>query len=236
MNEVRSSIDPIQDLSAKLTSGNEQVKLQVISELVSYGEAGCKQLIDFLLQRRSTQVETTYLDGKAYQVLLKSEVPEILQMLQMHFPSGILAIESEAGVDYEPLQKLLALQDFEAADKLTNQKMCAAAGSAAVERGWLYFTDIDRIPATDLKSIDNLWLVYSEGKFGYSVQRKIWLGLGKKWEKLWLQIGWKQDGSFTRYPGGFIWDIAAPKGHLPLSNQIRGNKAISAIFAHRVWQ
>ncbi len=236
MNEVRSSIDPIQDLSAKLTSGNEQVKLQVISELVSYGEAGCKQLIDFLLQRRSTQVETTYLDGKAYQVLLKSDFPEILQMLQTHFPSGILAIESEAGVDYEPLQKLLALQDFEAADKLTNQKMCAAAGSAAVERGWLYFTDIDRIPATDLKSIDNLWLVYSEGKFGYSVQRKIWLGLGKKWEKLWLQIGWKRDGSFTRYPGGFIWDIAAPKGHLPLSNQIRGNKAISAIFAHRVWQ
>jgi hypothetical protein len=237
MNEARSpNIDLIDELSAKLISGTEQVKLQAISELTNYGEAGSKQLIGLLLQRRSEQTEISCIDGKAYQSLLQLDNPQVMQILQANFPNGVFAVQSEAGIDYEPLQKLLAAQDFEAADRLTSKKMCEATGIEATKRGWLYYTDVARIPVTDLKTIDNLWLIYSEGKFGFSVQRKIWLGLGKNWEKLWLQIGWKQNGKFTRYPNEFTWSITAPKGHLPLSNQIRGNKAIAAIFSHRLWQ
>ncbi len=144
-------------------------------------------------------------------------------------------LRTEVNIDYAPLEELLKEQKFEAADRLTSVQLREIVGKDSVNRGWLYFTEVAQINNTDLKTINELWLDYSDGKFGYSVQRKIWLGLDKNWEKFWLQIGWKKDLKFTRYPQEFIWNIDAPKGHLPLSNQIRGNKTIAAIFSHPLW-
>ncbi len=144
-------------------------------------------------------------------------------------------LRSEANIDYKPLEALLIQQDFESADRLTSIKLREIVGEASVKRGWLYFTEVAQINNTDLQTINDMWLAYSDGKFGYSIQRKIWLGLDKNWEKFWLQIGWKKENKFTRYPNEFIWNIDAPKGHLPLSNQIRGNKTIAALFSHPLW-
>lgn len=142
--------------------------------------------------------------------------------------------------EYQELELLLSQQDFLAADRLTSLKMCESAGTAlptpASLRGWLYFTEVRQISSSSLLTIDDLWLNYSGGKFGYSVQRKLWLGVNQNWDKLWENIGWKKSGSFMRYPNEFIWSVEAPKGHLPLSNQIRGNKTLLAIFSHPAWQ
>jgi hypothetical protein len=142
---------------------------------------------------------------------------------------------SEAGIDYTPLQQLLVEQNFQAADQLTLQKMCELAGSAAVQRKWIYFTEVEQFPITDLLTINHLWLTYSEGKFGFSTQREIWLSVGKNWEKFWSKIGWKNGNTWTRYPQEFTWDLNAPKGHLPLSNQLRGVRVIASLFAHPAW-
>ncbi len=238
MNDMRSpSLDTetISDLSTKLGSGNEATQLQAITDLANCGDRGIDVLIDFLLKRQSEKIEVNCLDGKAYLILLRQDSQRAREVLQTHFAKGVVPLETESGIDYEPLQKLLVQQDFQSADRLTSQTMCTAAGNEAMGRGWLYFSEVAQIKNTDLNTINNLWLVYSEGKFGFSVQRKMWLSLGKNWEKLWLQIGWKKDGTFTRYPADFIWSLDAPKGHLPLSNQIRGNKTISSIFAHPLW-
>ena len=88
-------------------------------------------------------------------------------------------MSSEQDVDYLPLQQLLAQQDFQQADVVTLQKMCELAGTAAVERKWIYFTEVVNFPVTDLQTLDRLWLMSSEGKFGFSVQRRIWLSVGK---------------------------------------------------------
>lgn len=211
------------------------MQLKAIAELGQSGDQGVEVLLEFLLERKAANHEVTCVDGTAYQTLRQTDSAKAKESLQNHFSKGVVSLDSESGIDCEPLQQMLIQQDFEAADRLTSQKMCEAAGSAAVARGWVYFTEVAQIDNADLNTINLLWLVYSEGKFGFSVQRKMWLGLGKNWEKLWLQIGWKKDGKFTRYPGEFIWSLDAPKGHLPLSNQIRGNKAIAAIFAHPLW-
>lgn len=144
-------------------------------------------------------------------------------------------MESERDIDYKPLQQLLIAQDFQAADRMTLQKLCELAGPAAVQRKWLYFTEIENFPISDLQTIDTLWLTYSEGKFGFSVQREIWLSLGKNWEKFWFKIGWKNGNTWTRYPDGFTWNLTAPVGHLPLSNQLRGNRVIAALLSHKAW-
>jgi hypothetical protein len=229
------AVPEIRELSEKLDSGKETLQLQAIPELIRCGDAGVEQLVDFLRNRQANHIEINYIDGKAYQALIAAPSSKAIALLQTHYPNGLLPQKSEFGVDFEPLQTALAKQDFQTADRVTSEKMRELAGSAAVARGWLYFTDVNLISDSDLKALNNLWLVYSEGKFGFSVQRKIWLSVGKNWEKLWLQIGWKKDGSFTRFPDGFTWSLAAPKGHLPLSNQIRGNKTMQMLFGRKVW-
>ena len=234
-------------LKDKLFSGKEANQLPAIAELVSselnsgenLAEEGL-QILDEFIQARKTahqeaNTEPTWIDGKIHQTLLRSNLPRAIALAEIHYPQGVVTLRSEKAIDYQPIQVLLARQDFEEADRITSKKLCEAANADALARGWLYFTEAKSIPVSDLQTINQLWLVYSEGKFGFSVQRKIWLSLGKGWEKFWLKIGWKKDGSFTRYPSEFIWSLDAPRGHLPLSNQLRGNKTMQAIFSHPAW-
>ena len=188
------------------------------------GEVGLPLLMEFLLERSSQP--PTPVEGKFYQILCTADSAEVKDFLQTHFPQGLLSPRSDADVDYCELQQLLAQQDFLEADKLTLQKLCELASPAAIERKWIYFSQIKSFSTTDLQTIDLLWRIYSEGKFGYSIQRKLWLGVGRNWEKLWPKIGWRQDGTWTRYPQEFTWDLTAPVGHLPLSNQLRGVRVI----------
>ncbi len=149
-------------------------------------------------------------------------------------PFGV-TLASDRGIDYTPLQKLLAQQQFQAADQLTLQQFCELAGPAAVQRKWVYFSEVEGFPVTDLQTVDQLWLAHSQGRFGFSVQRQIWLSVGKNWEALWPKIGWKNGNNWTRYPQEFTWDLTAPKGHLPLSNQLRGVRMINALLLHPAW-
>ncbi|NDJ20897.1 hypothetical protein GS682_04400 [Nostoc sp. B(2019)] len=230
---VSGTANDIDSLRLQLISGSEKAQQQIISQLADLDNAGLDVLMEFLLQRRDHPV--TWVDGKAYQVLYNSDAPKAKEFMQTNFPEGIVPLKSECGINYNPLQQLLVLQDFQAADRETIQKMCELAGPTAVQRKWLYFTEVENAPAVDLQTINNLWLVHSEGKFGFSVQREIWLSLGKNWDNFWSKIGWKSGNSWTRYPHEFTWDLSAPKGHLPLSNQLRGVRVMSSLLSHPAW-
>jgi hypothetical protein len=221
-------------LGLQLSSGSEKVQQQLIQQLAVLGEPGLDVLMEFLLQRRDRL--PTWIDGKTYQILYRSEVPAAREFLQTHFPQGIVTVRSQSNLDYSSLQQLLIEGDFQAADRVTLQKLCELAGATAVQRKWLYFTEVESLPILDLQTINTLWLIYSEGKFGFSVQRELWLAVGRNWEKLWAKIGWKNGNNWTRYPDGFTWSLDAPVGHLPLSNQLRGNRVIAALFSHPAWE
>jgi len=221
------------DLASKLSTNNQKNQLKAIEQLADAGGDGLTVLQEFLLERRGTPPNSV--DGRAYQVLRTSTQPGAAEFLQAQFPSGLVATESDRQIDYNRLQQLLANQEFQAADKLTLELLCQLAGTAAVQRKWLYFTDVDTFPKTDLLSVDSLWRLYSGDKFGFSVQREIWLGVGKNWDKMWPKIGWKKGNNWTRYPQEFTWDLSAPKGHLPLSNQLRGVRTIEKLLSHPAW-
>ena len=226
-------MDDISQLASQFQAESEKNQLQLIPKLASTGEPGLAILREFLRSRQS--VPANLVVGKAYQALYQANNPKIQEFLQTNFPSGTIPLKSERNIDYQPLQQLLAEQDFQSADSLTRQKLRQLAGEAALKRKWLYFTEVEQFPVSDLHTINQLWWIYSEGKFGFSVQRRIWLSLGKDFSKLWSKIGWKTGNSWTQYPQGFTWDLSAPKGHLPLSNQLRGVRVISSLFSHPVW-
>ncbi|AFZ27704.1 Gun4 [Cylindrospermum stagnale PCC 7417] len=230
---VSGTANDIDSLRKSLNAGSEKVQQQIIPQLADLGNEGEYVLREFLLKRRDTPA--TWIDGKAYQVLYKSDAPTAKEFLQTYYPEGIVPLKSECGINYNSLQQLLALQDFQAADLVTIQKMCEVAGPQAVQRKWLYFTEAENFPTQDLQTINNLWLVHSEGKFGFSVQREIWLSLAKNWDNFWPKIGWKSGNNWTRYPHEFTWDLSAPRGHLPLSNQLRGVRVMAALLGHPAW-
>jgi hypothetical protein len=168
----------------------------------------------------------------------------LVQQLQAHgdesirldflrrFPNGWLACPSAAGLEYGSLQRYLMEQEFEQADRLTSQRLRELAGEDAVRRGYVYYSEVPAMASTDLESLDRLWLVYSRGRFGFSVQGRLLAACGGRWEKLWGRLGWKQDGIWTRYPASFTWSLDAPDGHMPLVNQLRGVRLMDALLQH----
>ena len=167
----------------------------------------------------------------------------ILQVLQRHQPESIaalikspdagwLAAESAVGLNYGPLQQELLNQNFEEADRITSQCLRDLAGDAAVKRGYVYFTEVAPMSGIDLVSLDRLWTVYSQGRFGFTVQSQLLDALDGRYERLWPRIGWKRDGVWTRYPGAFTWSIEAPEGHMPLINQLRGVRLMDSVLNH----
>ena len=166
----------------------------------------------------------------------------ILQALHRHQPSalsplfnasgGWFAACSESDLDYSPLQQALLEERFEEADRLTSAFLRHLAGEQAERRGYVYFSEVLSMRGLDLVTMDRLWIAYSQGRVGFTVQARLLATLNGRYDKLWPRIGWKQEGVWTRYPNAFDWSLTAPEGHMPLVNQLRGVRLIDALLNH----
>jgi GUN4-like/Caspase domain len=63
---------------------------------------------------------------------------------------------------------------------------------------------LKQFPCKDLRTIDQLWILASNGHFGFSVQKKIWeecgspMSSGQDWDRFCTRVGW-QDSAATAY-------------------------------------
>lgn len=128
-------------------------------------------------------------------------------------------LSSVVAVDYTKLRNYLAAGNWREADAETVNVMLQAAGRKA--EGWIDLSSIKKFPCVDLQTIDSLWVKYSNGKFGFSVQKKIWESVGgspnadgKIYKVFCDRIGWYEKGDLFFY-SNLIFDISAPNGHLP---------------------
>jgi hypothetical protein len=98
----------------------------------------------------------------------------------------------------------------------------------------VYFTEVQNMPVTDMKTIDALWRYYSDDKFGFSVQRKIWIGQKRQWTKFFKVIDWTtgENGNYRKWPEEFIWKKDAARGHMPLTSALRGTQLLNALLEH----
>jgi len=169
--------------------------------------------------------------GTLIQLLMAHGGATRAEFLRCH-PQGWFLAPSAMGQNHQPLQHALAKEDFENADRLTMASLRQMAGPAAVNRGYVFFSEVPALATVDLDTIDRLWVAYSRGRYGFSVQRRLLKACGGRWEQLWLRLGWKQDGVWTRYPNQFTWCHSAPEGHMPLVNQLRGVRLMDALLHH----
>ena len=164
--------------------------------------------------------------------LLVGEEDALAEAFWARYPEGWLAVTSGQGLDYTALQQALIRQDFEEADRLTSEHLRQLAGPDAEKRGYVYYSEVPPMASVDLQTLDRLWVSFSQGRFGFSVQLRLLRSLGNRWEQLWPRIGWKEAGTWTRYPQAFTWSLDAPEGHMPLVNQLRGVRLMDALLSH----
>ncbi len=79
--------------------------------------------------------------------------------------------------DYQNLFDLLKKQQWLKANQKTFSLMRKFCGREETE--WLNSQDIENIDCNCLNTIDRLWTRYSDGRFGFSTQKKIWHDTGK---------------------------------------------------------
>jgi len=145
---------------------------------------------------------------------------------------------SVIGVDFTALRDHLKAGDFRQADDETRALLIKMAGEGAIKRGWVYFSEVKSIPIEDLQTMDALWKTASGGNFGYSVQRDIWNQQQKRWPKFMRQLDWVvgDNAIYRKWPAEFIYSMDAARGHLPLTNALRGTQLFEALLEHPAFE
>ena len=119
---------------------------------------------------------------------------------------------------YAQLEEYLRNQQWREADAETDRLMLATVGKEAGQ--WLEPDDLRNFPCEDLQTLDQLWVNYSNGKFGFSVQKQIWIECGRPmehnddWETFRDRVGWRKEGDWLGYDN-LIFDLNAPQGEFP---------------------
>ena len=131
-------------------------------------------------------------------------------------------LSSEKGIDYTLLRDLLKEGKWRDADKETYNTMIRVVGKEPGD----FFTgkELQNFPCADLKTIDGLWTKYSNGHFGFSVQKAIWqkhgspTSSGEKWDQFCIEVGWQSaDASrYLKYDELIANPHFSPRGEFPL--------------------
>jgi eukaryotic-like serine/threonine-protein kinase len=119
---------------------------------------------------------------------------------------------SAVGIDYTRLHDLLEQHQWQDADRETDAiilQVCDRQG-----QGKLGIEDIREFPCRDLRTIDKLWVKYSGGRFGFSIQRRLWETVDRDYEAFGDRVGWRQKAVWLPYTE-LTFGITAPSGHLP---------------------
>jgi len=120
------------------------------------------------------------------------------------------------------LESFLQKQQWKEADKETYRLMIQAVGK---EYGDCFEPEeLQTFPCEELRAIDGLWVKHSNGRFGFSVQKQIYVECGatldgkypgdKIWEKFGDRVGWRKDGNWLYYED-LNPSLSSPQGIFP---------------------
>ncbi|MEI6428595.1 MAG: GUN4 domain-containing protein [Pseudanabaena sp. ELA607] len=79
-------------------------------------------------------------------------------------------------MDTTKLEEFLKNKQWREADEQTCQLMLEVSGRE--EEGWIDLDSVKKFPCEDLQTIDQLWVHHSDGLYGFSVQKQIYVECG----------------------------------------------------------
>jgi serine/threonine protein kinase len=207
-------------------SWREHLQQQVSQEL--------GQIIDKLLQedyqQRYKSVEAVLEDlhpqaipatlSVVNNVVPKSPLPKVITSLGIGLGTAIAAAmifliflnhSNRNATAFPELAELLKAGQWKQADRKTAQILLQATNRS--KEGFLEKKDIEKLSCDYIVELDNLWLKYSNNKFGFSVQKQIYQTTGSI-DKFGDVVGWRSNNNWLKYQD-LNFSLQAPSGHLP---------------------
>ena len=146
-------------------------------------------------------------------------------------------LSSTVGIDYRKLRDLLKAGKWLAADQETLTVMLKAASRE--KEGWLDVPSINNLPCVDLRTIDQLWVKSSSGRFGFSIQNCIWQSIGGKpnadFETCYRfgeHVGWRVNTNWLRYHS-LTFSLNALPGQFPAAFELDSCNLFLGMF---IWE
>ena len=140
---------------------------------------------------------------------------EVLSQVEQQFcqessPTQVESLGATVGADYRKLEAFLSQGQWQDADLETREMLLQVIGRV----DYLPGPAIDTFDCEALQAIDQLWVHYSGGRFGFSVQVKLLQAVEADWDRFGDRVGWRinqvwQPGDNRRY------SLQAPEGHFP---------------------
>ena len=126
--------------------------------------------------------------------------------------------------NYDRLETYLQNQEWKKADRETQILLLKFAG----EKTTLDRESIAKFSCDSLKTINQLWVQNSAGKFGFTPQKKVYIETGNQighytestYEKFGKEIGWRTFGGHWSLSGEIRFRNNIPVGHLPSPGQV----------------
>ncbi|NEQ68807.1 MAG: hypothetical protein F6K21_25565 [Symploca sp. SIO2D2] len=151
----------------------------------------------------------------------KFEIKQQVKDTKQKVISNDSDLQEQSLVDYRQLSQFLAEGEWKEADEETTRVLLEITNRQ--QSGWLRSQDIGKITCSDLLTIDQLWTRYSTGKFGFTAQRQIWLGVGGQpgqfkgeiFYRFGDHVGWRVNSNWLETHSKFAFKLSAPRGHLP---------------------
>ena len=191
---------------------------EVLFELNKIGiKAKKQQKNTAILSSNETELTSSF--TKRIKNFLFTEIKPSLSMPV--FVSKIKSNVSNNSEDiFDNLEFFLAEKKWKEADQETWRLMTILAKKE--EENILISDDMLDFPCQDLMIIDQLWIGYSKGRFGFTTQKNIYKNLGgteifniKIWQDFGEKVGWREKKDWINY-FDLKFEITAPQGHLPV--------------------
>ena len=132
------------------------------------------------------------------------------------FGESLTNIFNERLLALDNLKSLTQANNWEAADSETTRLLLQLGDTN--ENGSLSQAEVESLPCSALKEIDQVWVDASDGRFGFSVQARILQeaasATGEDSYGFSSRIGWYVDQQWINYDD-VLFDTNAPMGHLP---------------------
>ena len=205
----------LEGVKRRFALSDENQKIAVVVEGLKYGDRGF-EWVNQILDSQSSDFESAVYSLIGQKAVINHN-QESLSDTELTF---------EPNLEYSQLKFLLMRKKWREADCKTATLMLGISGRE--KQGFMRVTDIEKFPTEDITIIENLWTTYSQGKFSFAVQARIWQKIGGNSEpdwNVWCRfgkcLGWFEKENWLAW-NDITFSIDAPAGHLPRGGAYMG--------------
>lgn len=213
VGQIKYLVDNIFQLQLEdINIENSEMNAEFFLDFMVTGYEKEDRLKDVFQELTSGECFANYFSEQFTNQQILSEIPDLSPQLRLDHNDKFTAKIAQntprllnpevIDLDFLQLRDFLKNKQWQQADFQTTKLLLKIMDKPYWNE--VYPEDIINFPCQELKQIDQLWLYYSNGNFGFSIQQTVWLSLndGIDYEvkkKLGDRLGWRKEGQWLNY-------------------------------------